>query len=165
MSVCFNGHGTILVKKERIEVFSNEFNEKFKEFDKFGKTMFNEYGLFQFKNYVRHYFIDEFKKFIEENVKYIEEGRVWFKCDEEDGSVKNPFPFIILIEIVDGKIYEETLYTRIGEDWDMYVVDHDWFFNVSNEIEKEVEDIYDSVYDKNKENEEQNLSDDSDLPF
>lgn len=72
---------------------AKEFGEKFKElqdkFDKSGRFLCDNDGLIQFVNYARHYFMSDCKQLIEDNLDSIEEGRLWFNCDDEDGCVLN----------------------------------------------------------------------------
>jgi hypothetical protein len=45
-------------------------------------------------------------------------------------AVENPFPFVMLMEIVDGKLYEECMNTRLPYDWSFFNVDNEWFNKV-----------------------------------
>jgi hypothetical protein len=130
MAICFNVHGTIRLKKECVYDFKVKFDELLKKYDNNSQTMCNEEGLFQFIGYTRHHFIDDCRELIEENIGLIEDGRIWFDCYDEDGSVENPFPFVMLMEIVDGKLYEECMNTRLPYDWSFFNVDNEWFNKV-----------------------------------
>lgn len=127
MAVCFDGHGSIRLKKETAQEFADKFKELLGKYDGDGKFMCNEDGLLQFKNFARHFFMSDCKQLIEDNIDKIIDGRLWFNCDDEDGSCDNPFPFAFLVEIVDGKVYEETLETRLPYDWSFHFVDWKWF--------------------------------------
>lgn len=133
MAVCFDGHGTIRLKKETAQDFADKFKELLDKYDKDCPFMCNEDGLLQFKNYARHFFMGDCKDLIESNIEKVEDGRLWFNCHDEDGSCDNPFPFAVMIEIVDGKVYEETLETRLPYDWSFHFVDGEWFHEVSEE--------------------------------
>ena len=127
MAICYHGNGCILLKKETAKEFSDKFNEQMKKYIGRSDSMCNDEGLLQFKNYARHYFIDDCRKLIEENIEQVDEGRLWFNCHDEDGSPERPFPQTILLEITGGKVYEETLHTRLNVDWDMRNADYEWF--------------------------------------
>ena len=127
MSICFTGYGSITLKKETAQDFADKFKELLSKSDENARFMCNEEGLLQFESYARHYFIDECKALIENNIEKINEGRIWFNCDDEDGNPNAPFPFRILIEIVDGKLYEESLNTRLDMGWEHYNADIEWF--------------------------------------
>ena len=164
MAICFKGNGVIFVKKEKIEDFSNDFEELQKKYDGFGKCMHREDGLFQFLNYARHYFMPDVKELLEKYAEWIVAGRLWFDCDDEDGSVESPFPFSILIEIVDGKVFEEELKTRLGCQFDMHA-DFDWFNQVSKNRNDEMMEIINKFEEKRqKENKDKPVVDDG-LPF
>lgn len=128
MSVFFDGHGTIRLKKEKASEFADKFKELSGKYDRDGKFMCNEDGLLQFKNFARHFFIKDCKQLIEDNIDKIIDGRLWFKCDDEDGSCDRPFPFVFMFEIVDGKVFEESLETRLPYDWSFHNVDSEWFY-------------------------------------
>ena len=121
MAICFNGHGMIVVKEDKVKEFYDEFKELCEKYDNFGKVTFNDRGLIQFNNYARHYFMSDVNDFIEKHIEWIVSGRLWFGCDDEDGSVKNPFPCKVLIEIADGKVYEEAIHTRLGSFWEQEI--------------------------------------------
>lgn len=128
MSVFFDGHGTIRLKKEKASEFADKFKELSGKYDRDGKFMCSEDGLLQFKNFARHFFMRDCKQLIEDNIDKIIDGRLWFKCDDEDGSCDRPFPFAFMFEIVDGKVFEENLETRLPYDWSFHNVDSEWFY-------------------------------------
>lgn len=133
MAVCFDGHGTIRLKKETAKDFADKFKELLGKYDGDGNFMCNDDGLLQFKNFARHFFMRDCRQLIEDNIDLVEDGRMWFKCDDEDGSVDNPFPFAVMVEIVDGKVYEETLNTRLPYDWSFHYVDCEWFAKIEED--------------------------------
>lgn len=120
MAICFNGDGSIRLKKETAKEFTAKFKKLSEEYDSNSDLTCNDNGLLQFRNYARYSFISDCKQFIEDNVDSVKNGKVWFSCHDEDGSVDKPFPFTVLLEVVDGKVYEETLHTRLPYDWDFY---------------------------------------------
>ncbi len=127
MAICFHGSGTIRLKKR--EEFIKQFKELLNQCDS-DTTRFiykEEEGIIQFKNYAKYIFIDDCKEIIEKYINEIEEGKLHFDCFDQDGNCEKPFPFKIMIEIVDGKLYEETLNTRLPFDWSVRFVDFDWF--------------------------------------
>lgn len=127
MAICFHGYGSISLKKESAMKFADAFKDALEKFGNDNRYMCNEDGLFQFENYARHYFMEDCKQLIEDNLNDIIDGRIWFRCDDAGGNSSNPFPFEIMIEIVDGKIYEEGLRTRLSSDWSDHVPDYGWF--------------------------------------
>lgn len=127
MSICFHGSGTIKLKKENKDEFAKKFLEIAKPYDSNMSFMCNDDGLLQFINYARHFFMSDISDMLEKNVEMIDFGSLEFICYDEDGSPKNPFSHIITLEIVDGKVYEESLDTRLPCDWEHYYADNEWF--------------------------------------
>lgn len=128
MSVCFHGYGSIRLEKETAQEFADKFKELLEKYNGNKKFMCNEDGLLQFKNFARHFFMSDCKQLIEDNIDKIIDGRLWFKCDDEDGSCDRPLPFVFMVEIVDGKVFDENLETRLPYDWSFHNVDSEWFY-------------------------------------
>ena len=128
MSVCFHGYGSIRLKKETAQEFADKFKELLEKYSGNKKFMCNEDGLLQFKNFARHFFMSECKQLIEDNIDKIIDGRLCFNCGDEDGSCDRPFPFYVLVEIVNGKLFEETLETRLPGDWYLRYADGEWLY-------------------------------------
>lgn len=123
MAIFFNGRGKIRVKKEVAQDFINDFNKLFKDYDlgdevSYNEISYNENGVLEFRNYARHFFIRDCAQLIDRNIDKIIEGKLWFICDDEDGSCDRPFPYIMQFEIVDEKLYEDTIETRLPYDWE-----------------------------------------------
>lgn len=119
MSICFEGYGWILLKEGATEEFVKSLTELLRQFD-INCEIKHETKYIQFKNYARHHFMAECKKILEENISMIEGGRLYFDCNDEDGTVKSPFPYRIAIEIAEGQIFEEQMLTRLP--FDMFTV-------------------------------------------
>lgn len=118
MAVCYNGNGKIRTTNKE---FVNKFRELMKKYEGSKNITYDycDYGaLIMFDNYARMKFIVECKQLIENNIDNIIDGRLWFKCGDEDGSPDNPFPCVIMFEIVNGKLYEEAINTHLPYDWD-----------------------------------------------
>ena len=128
MSICFIGHGSVILKDEKANDFADKFKALLDSYDKEGhKFNCGENGYLTFRAYVRHGFVNECEQLIEDNIDSVEAGRLWFECHDEDGSIDSPFPFTVLIEITNGKVFEETLHTRVPYDWDIYYARPDIF--------------------------------------
>lgn len=118
MAICFSAHGMINVKEDKVKEFYEEFKELSEKYDNLGKVSYNEKGLIQFENYVRHHFMSDVIVLLKKHIEWLIDGRLWFGCDDEDGSVKEPFPCKVLIEIADGEVYEEAINTRLNSFWE-----------------------------------------------
>jgi len=118
MGICFNCHGSILLKKKGSTDFADKLSTLLDEHGG-GEVNLNDNGYLRFEKFARWNLIDECKDLIEKNVDDIEMGQVWFQCNDEDGTPDNPFPFINVVEITGGKVYDETLETRLPYDWNM----------------------------------------------
>lgn len=109
---------------EDVMAYVQELSKNFKGSDRVAKFGLHqdERGkwVFQFKNYARHGFVTDVIRIIKDNPEAVEEGQLWFDCDDEDGSPERPFPFIVLYEIVNGEIYDQVLETRLPYDWEMH---------------------------------------------
>lgn len=118
MAVCYKGSGKIrTTTKELVDKFC-ELMQKYEGAKKITYDYCDYGALIMFENYARHYFIQECKQLIENNIDNIIDGRICFSCNDEDGSPDNPFPLVIMFEIVNGKLYEEVLHTYLPYDWD-----------------------------------------------
>ena len=120
----YDGISINAVNEEDVVAYVQELSKNFK-----GSDLVAKFGLhqddrgkwvFQFKNYARHGFVTDSLRIIRDNLEAIEEGQLWFDCNDEDGSPERPFPFIVLYEIVDGEIYDQVLETRLPYDWEMH---------------------------------------------
>jgi len=120
MSICFNGRGNIRLKKETAKEFTDKIEGLLKKCNEHSFKYDSDKNVFYFDNYARYTFMEDCKQIIEDNIDLIEEGKIFFVCDDEDGSVENPFPFMIMYEIVEGKFYEETLKSRLPFDWELH---------------------------------------------
>ena len=139
MKIFFHGHGTIRLKKETANEFADKFQGLLGNYGSQHNFMCNDDGLLQFKNYANHFFIVDCIQLIKDNIDLIEDGRLWFKCNDEDESYKNPLPFVLMLEIKEGQVYTESLYTRLRYDWDSRYVYEEWFDTVINkEFEEQV---------------------------
>ena len=118
MAVRFNNRGKI---RTNTKEFVDKFRELMQKYEGSKNITYDycDYGaLIMFDNDARVKFIDECKQLIENNIDYIIDGRIWFNCNDEDGSPDKPFPMVIMFEIVNGTLYEEVLHTYLPYDWD-----------------------------------------------
>lgn len=170
MAVCYNGDGSIVLKQDFTKEFSDKFTKLAIPFDEKMSFMCNDKGLLQFMIYARHYFVWELIELLEENVEMIDSGRLWFSCYDEDSMCDDEgFPFIIFIEIKDGKVYNQSLNKRLPEEWMFYNTDQEWFDNERNKKEKEEQELMEKIEEerKNQSQIEMKQSDNNDdgLPF
>lgn len=158
MAICFNGHGMIVVKEDKVKEFYDEFKELCEKYDQLGKIRYNERGLIEFDNYARHYFMSDAYDLVKKRIEWIVEGRIWFSCDDEDGSIKNPFPCKVLIEMADGEVYEEVINTRLNSFWEQEI-----FLTLSRKEKSEAEKEEDRL--KIEEMMKKNNDNHNELPF
>lgn len=167
MGVCFKSSGIILLKNDYKDSFIKGFLDIAVPFDDNIHYMSNDDGLFQFFNYARHYFMSEIIEYIRENIVMVDSCQIWFECDDEDdnSSDGSGFPFIVFVEVCNGKLYEECLSRRLPCEWVYHVGDMEWF---SNEREKENERLlkkFDDMHNDDNNDVIHYKKDDNDLPF
>lgn len=130
MGVWYHGDGKIVLKKECADEFVKAVSQLFNDAHNNRGDEYYElvHGVFfKFSNYARHYFLWELIDIIKDNVDKIDSGQIWFNCDDEDCfNDEHGFPFIIFVEIKDGKVYEESLHRRLHSDWTLLEGNEDW---------------------------------------
>lgn len=73
----------------------------------------------RFNSYANYLAIDAIQELLQNNIDLVDTARIYFDCHDEDGSTTNPFPFIVMIEATDGKVFKEELNTRLDCQWDI----------------------------------------------
>lgn len=148
MSICLHCNGLLVVDADKKEEFINKLSELASSYCRDAKVVNKVKDTIEFSLYARHFFMNDFEELTQKYINNIE-GKVWFSNIEGSGSVENPFPHAVYVEFVGGKMFEQTLWTRLYEDWDCYAQ--------IDEVEKTEEEPREAkVVERN---------DDDDLPF
>ena len=121
MSICYNVRGNIVLEKETIKEVETKFSEIIKKYDNDCKfKIVEEHDLLSFKLYARHFIIGEIFDYLQDNIDKLYRGEIWFNCYDEDSFGDDGFPFIIYIEVNNGKVEMQSLNRKLPYDWDMH---------------------------------------------
>lgn len=136
MSTCFHGYGTFVLDKEKdYKKFADDLLELLKKYNGGMNPQFaleenhplrEGYSIVSFENYARHYFSDDLKKLLKENMEIAVEGFAHFNTSEFDGSPMHPAPYVIDYEIMDGVFHESIATTILDENWQFYNASPKW---------------------------------------
>lgn len=119
MSICLHCNGLLVVDTDKKEEFINKLSELASSYHNDGAVENKVKDTIEISLYVRHFFMNDFMELAKKYIDNIE-GKVWFSRIEGDGSIDNPFPQAVYVEFVGGKMFEQTIWTRLCEDWDCY---------------------------------------------
>lgn len=153
MSICYHGSGSLFFNSATTEnsfKLKDELVHLLNISDPNSRYMWEgKKKLFQFVNYTRYTFMENFKKILTENINEVDTAQIWFTCYDEDS-----VPFEILIEVADGEISEQSLTSRLAPEWST-LLDNEWFLKPKKEEKKEK---------KSEEKRKEDFKED-DLPF
>ena len=138
MSVCLECNGLLVVNKNKKEEFVKELSELAYSYNKDARVENKVKDTINFSLYARHFFMSAFEELAKKYISDIE-GKVWFDRIEGDGSLDNPFPNAVYIEFVGGKMFDQTLWTRLSEDWEFFAQLEDSHTNEEEQEEKPIE--------------------------
>lgn len=167
MAICFHGNGIIKLSDVSTDIFKDRLIELIKEYDRFCEIDYEEeYKVLEFKNYARHYFMDDIKKLISENKSCIHSGKLYFTCYDEDPFDADGFPFHFYIEIDGGEIFEQKLMTKLPSYWEFYIRPDKKEDKDNDKVEKSSFDKFlDKIVTDNNSNKVNKNNGSDDLPF
>lgn len=70
-------------------------------------------------SYANYHAIEEIGELLENNIDLVDQAQIYFNCHDEDGCETHPFPFVVFIEVANGKVYREELLTRLDFQWNI----------------------------------------------
>lgn len=139
--ICFNSNGCIILKEDiqqkDKQMLQNAIDMTIHKYDSDADYMNNDTTLIQYQLYANYHFNDFIIELLEDNIHLIDTAKLEFTCyDEEIHLTEDGFPFMIYVEVVDGKLKEQRLYRKLPTAWDVYRTDIDWFHKVNKEHRK-----------------------------